>query len=190
MAVLEAVQTFAGIANENEFYSHHYLAEVFKGDIKARIDAWLQREQESEPGRRRRSGALQAACELVQRWFALRGDISKRPRARASSWTAFAEMQPGLLRALGYASLAPDAARVRARLAAAGLAVLGDAHKAPQLVVVPAYNPGQEDDDVLDQKLSRRPLRRSAGPAGASERDLGRHRLGRDLRRRRTRRAT
>ena len=36
MPVLEAVQTFAGIANENEFYSHHYLAEVFKGDIKAR----------------------------------------------------------------------------------------------------------------------------------------------------------
>ena len=40
MPVLEAVQTFAGITNENEFYSHHYLAEVFKGDIKARLDAW------------------------------------------------------------------------------------------------------------------------------------------------------
>ena len=40
MPVLDAVQTFAGIANENEFYSHHYLAEVFKGDIKAKLDAW------------------------------------------------------------------------------------------------------------------------------------------------------
>ncbi len=26
MPVLEAVQTFVGITNENEFYSHHYLA--------------------------------------------------------------------------------------------------------------------------------------------------------------------
>jgi hypothetical protein len=29
MPVAEAVQSFAGIANENEFYGHHYLAEVF-----------------------------------------------------------------------------------------------------------------------------------------------------------------
>ena len=40
MAVLDAVDTFAGIANENEFYSHHYLAEVLKGDIKSRLEAW------------------------------------------------------------------------------------------------------------------------------------------------------
>ena len=38
--VLDAVQNFAGIANEIEFYSHHYLAEVFKGDIKTKLDAW------------------------------------------------------------------------------------------------------------------------------------------------------
>lgn len=43
MPVTDAVQSFAGIANENEFYSHHYLAEVFKGDIKARLDGWLRR---------------------------------------------------------------------------------------------------------------------------------------------------
>ena len=35
MSVAETVSTFVGLANENEFYSHHYLAEVFKGDIKA-----------------------------------------------------------------------------------------------------------------------------------------------------------
>jgi hypothetical protein len=38
MAVLDAVDTFAGIANENEFYSHHYLAEVFKA--KTSSPAW------------------------------------------------------------------------------------------------------------------------------------------------------
>ena len=37
MAISDIVQTFAGITNENEFYSHHYLSEVFSGDIKARL---------------------------------------------------------------------------------------------------------------------------------------------------------
>ena len=34
MPILEAVQTFVGITNENEFYSHHYLAEVFRAISK------------------------------------------------------------------------------------------------------------------------------------------------------------
>lgn len=38
MPVADTVQTFAGIANENEFYGHHYLSEVFKGDIRALIE--------------------------------------------------------------------------------------------------------------------------------------------------------
>ena len=45
MPVLDAVQTFAGITNENEFYSHHYLAEVFKGDIRERLEAWEAQEE-------------------------------------------------------------------------------------------------------------------------------------------------
>ena len=32
--------------------------------------------------------------------------------------------------------------------------VIGDAGKVPQVLVVPAYNPGQEEDDILDQRLS------------------------------------
>jgi hypothetical protein len=32
--------------------------------------------------------------------------------------------------------------------------VIGDAGKAPQVLVVPAYNPGQEEDDILDQRLA------------------------------------
>ncbi len=31
---------FAGIHNENEFYSHHYLSEIFSGDIRATVDGW------------------------------------------------------------------------------------------------------------------------------------------------------
>ena len=34
--------TFAGIHNENEFYSHHYLSEIFTGDIKGTVKRWQE----------------------------------------------------------------------------------------------------------------------------------------------------
>ena len=37
--------SWAGITNENEFFSHHYVAEVFARDIKGTLDGWLQVEQ-------------------------------------------------------------------------------------------------------------------------------------------------
>ncbi|MDX9700551.1 MAG: class I SAM-dependent DNA methyltransferase, partial [Rhodocyclaceae bacterium] len=38
---------WTGISNENEFYSQHYLAEIFQGDVRGVIDAWQQREDEA-----------------------------------------------------------------------------------------------------------------------------------------------
>ena len=35
---------FAGIANENEFFSHHYLSELFEGDIKETVKRWNETE--------------------------------------------------------------------------------------------------------------------------------------------------
>src|SRR5262250_1370245 len=48
MSVAQTIQTFTGIANENEFYGHHYLAEVFKGDIRSQIEKWQKAEEEAE----------------------------------------------------------------------------------------------------------------------------------------------
>ena len=152
MTTLDTVQTFAGITNENEFYSHHYLAEVFKGDIKARIDAWIEREQESGRDDDDADRApFKRLASWSSRWFALRADLSKvrEPRERIA---AFADLQGGLLRALGY-SLAPAQHEFVPGSPVLAWQLLGDPHKNPQLVVVPAYNPGQEEDDVLDQKL-------------------------------------
>ena len=36
----ETATTFAGIHNENEFYSHHYLSEIFTGDIRDIVARW------------------------------------------------------------------------------------------------------------------------------------------------------
>lgn len=37
-----------GITNENEFYTNHYLNEIFESDIKERISSWQEKESESE----------------------------------------------------------------------------------------------------------------------------------------------
>ena len=36
----DAATTFAGIHNENEFYSHHYLSEIFTGEIRDTVARW------------------------------------------------------------------------------------------------------------------------------------------------------
>ena len=46
---LAATATFAGIHNENEFYSHHYLSEIFAGDIKETVKQWQAEAAEGRP---------------------------------------------------------------------------------------------------------------------------------------------
>jgi hypothetical protein len=54
---------------------------------------------------------------------------------------------------LGYA-ISPQHLELQAGMPVPVWQVVGDAGKAPQVLVVPAYNPGQEEDDILDQRLA------------------------------------
>jgi len=45
MAISDNAATYLGIQNENEFYSAHYLSEVFDGDIRELINQWQAQEQ-------------------------------------------------------------------------------------------------------------------------------------------------
>src|SRR4051794_16480030 len=98
MTAPATVQTFAGIVNENEFYSHHYLADVFTGDIRARIDAWTQAEQEATQNADARRAPFKQIASWSTRWFALRADLSKARDGR-EKLDIFAERHNGLLRA-------------------------------------------------------------------------------------------
>lgn len=165
MPVLDAVQTFAGIANENEFYSHHYLAEVFKGDIKAKLEAWEALEAE-HPGDEVYRSPHKRLQGWAQKWFALRGQIS-RAKDDAEKLALFTQLQTGLLEALGYA-IKKDAAEhpvelvagqaiplwsLLAKDASAHISAAQLALQPPQLAIVPAYRPGAEDEDLLDHTL-------------------------------------
>ena len=64
-----------------------------------------------------------------------------------------AQVQQGLLRALGYA-ITPRHLELPAGMSVPVWQMIGDPGKAPQVLVVPAYNPGQEEDDILEQRLA------------------------------------
>ena len=84
MPVVEAVQTFVGIVNENEFYSHHYLSEVFKGDIRERLEQWAAAE-EADPAQR---APYKRLASLSGQWFALAQCRQSRVEMPRSSSTA------------------------------------------------------------------------------------------------------
>ncbi|TAK52677.1 MAG: class I SAM-dependent DNA methyltransferase [Betaproteobacteria bacterium] len=43
---------WTGITNENQFYSQHYLAEIFSGDVRGVLDAWAERETQAREAAR------------------------------------------------------------------------------------------------------------------------------------------
>ena len=148
---LDAVQTFAGITNENEFYSHHYLAEVFKGDIKARLDAWEAAEssQAEDAGDDRHRAPHKRLQAWAQKWFALRSQVQRAGEA-GERWRLFTQLQTGLLQALCHA--APGKLPTLHELAA-GQPLPFWHLQLPQLAIVPAYQPGAENEDLLDHSL-------------------------------------
>ena len=148
MPVLDAVQTFAGIANENEFYSHHYLAEVFKGDIKASLDVW-EAEEAAHPGDDTYRAPYKRLQGWSQKWFALRSQIQRSGDA-AERWQVFTQIQSGLLEALGFNK--PGKVPTSHELVA-GQPIPFWQLQLPKLAVIPAYQPGAETEDILDHKL-------------------------------------
>lgn len=153
MPVLEAVQTFAGITNENEFYSHHYLAEVFKGDIKDRLEAWDAQEAQhpsDAPDHEQHRAPQKRLQAWAQRWFALRGQV-QRGKDEQERWQAFMQIQSGLLQALGYA---PPPRTLTLHELAPGLPLPVWHLQGQRLAIIPAYQPSREDDDLLDHQLT------------------------------------
>lgn len=149
MRVLEAVQTFAGIANENEFYSHHYLSEVFKGDIKDRLAAW-DAEEAQHPGDEAHRAPAKRLQGWAQRWFSLRNQV-QRGKDENERWHSFVQMQTGLLQALGYTQ-PPRSCTLHEF--STGLPVPLWHLQGQRLAIIPAYQPSREEDDLLDHELT------------------------------------
>ena len=163
MSIAQTTQNFVGITNENEFYGHHYLAEVFKGDIRALIEAWQAAEEaallpqeasaiEASEGNKFRAPYKQLAG-LGGKWFSALSSFG-RARDDGELLQNHLALHAPLFEALGY-KLQSKILELQGGMPIPIWASYGKAHQAPQLLIVPAYQPGREEDDTLDHKLSQ-----------------------------------
>lgn len=162
MSIAQSVQSFVGIANENEFYGHHYLAEVFKGDIRTLIETWQAAEASAAQTPATGAATEETRAEfrapykrlggLGSKWFA---NLASHARLRedAERLQSHVLLHTPLLEALGY-RLQPKQIELQAGMPVPVWAAFGVAHQPPQLVIVPAYQPGREEDDPLDHALN------------------------------------
>lgn len=154
MSVAQSVESFAGITNENEFYGYHYLAEVFKGDIRSLIEKWQALEEDSSGADGEDGAAARAPYKrlggLGGKWFAA---LAGHARLRDDSelLESHRQMHAPFLQALGY-KLKVQTVELQGGMPIPVWAAYGEEHKSPSLLIVPAYQPGYEDDDPLDQK--------------------------------------
>lgn len=142
-----AAQTFAGIGNENEFFGHHYLSEVFGGDIREQLDRWAKIEDEG--GARAPQKVLGG---LGAKWFQARKVLATAKGAEATA-EAFAALQRLLLGAFGY-EIAPDVVTLADGYpfriwAKAGTAASG---RGKRLLVVPVVG-SETEGDLLEQPV-------------------------------------
>ena len=144
--------TFTGIQNENEFYSHHYLSELFANDIQATTSRWREAADEGTNGRRAPDQALRA---LTHPYLVFRQKFGRerRDKARVSLQRDWFR---NLLTALGYDFqpanhlLDDETGDEVPVLHAAGIR-----QGTAQLLVLGAYDPDGEDDDPLTLRPHR-----------------------------------
>ena len=151
---------FAGIHNENEFYSHHYLSEIFSGDIRATVESW--REAAETGGGPTPYAALRA---LAGGYVRFRRDFD-RERRSGRRLTLQREWFRRLLPALGYA-WAPADHPLDAGDEVPVLCAAGGKPGAPALLALGAYDAEAEGEDPLELKPHPLQFHGGAPPAEA-----------------------
>jgi len=152
MSVAQTTQNFIGITNENEFYGHHYLSEVFKGDIRSLIEGWLVAEETAQKGETDTRAPFKRLNGLGGKWFASLSGF-ERNKEDTSLIENHKQLHAPILEALGY-QLKLQVVELQGGMPIPVWAAYGEPHHPPALLVIPAYQPGREDDDPLDHKLT------------------------------------
>ena len=146
----DTATTFAGIHNENEFYSHHYLSEIFTGDIRDTVARWRDAAESAGGASAGARTPYEALRALARDYLQFRRQFAHARRhearvGRQREW--FAQ----LLGALGYEyephnHLLEDGDEVPVLFA-------GRRHGSVSLLILGAYyGAAGEDEDPLDLK--------------------------------------
>lgn len=150
MAVQETAATFIGLSNDNEFFSAHYLAEVFQGDFADTIKAWDAREGQASEGVVPEQGYTtphRGLRNLHQSYFALRHKL-KTERSLEERIRLQREFFRSLMAVLDI-PWQPENREVAPNTELPVLAALGD-----QLWVLGALDNDNEGEDPLSLTLS------------------------------------
>ena len=146
----DTATTFAGIHNENEFYSHHYLSEIFTGDIRDTVARWRDAAESAGGASAGARTPYDALRTLARDYLQFRRQFAHARRhearvGRQREWFA------RLLGALGYGyephnHLLEDGDEVPVLFA-------GRQHGSVGLLILGAYyGAAGEDEDPLDLK--------------------------------------
>ncbi|MGO2135996.1 MAG: hypothetical protein ACTH3S_11270, partial [Marinobacter sp.] len=146
MAVQDTAATFIGLTNENEFFSAHYLAEVFQGDFADTIKDWDAREEAAKEEGRDYTTPQRALRNLNQSYFALRHRL-KTERSAAERIRLQRDFFKDLTSVLGI-PYQPENREVAPNTELPVLSALGD-----QLWVLGALDANNEGEDPLSLKL-------------------------------------
>lgn len=146
MAVQDSAATFIGLSNDNEFFSAHYLAEVFEGDLADTIRDWEAREEQARADGHDYSTPHRGLRNLNQGYFALRHKL-KTERTAAERVRLQRQFYADLMQVLGIACQ-PENRLLAANQELPVLAALGD-----QLWVLGALDQDNEGLDPLSLKL-------------------------------------
>ena len=173
-AVETAAATFAGIHNENEFYSHHYLSEVFAGDIKETVERWREAAgadagdgaEDGNEGEDGRGRTPYAALRALAREYSRFHDEFKRERRTERRLGLQRGWFRPLLTTLGH-DWQPDNHALEDGDEMPVLCAEGVAAGAPQLLALGVYDPEGEGDDPLSLKPHRRQFHGEAPPPAA-----------------------
>lgn len=125
-----------GITNENEFYTHHYLAAILEGDLKSLFEAWAQQERPPWEGLR----ALARPFQAIDR----ETDAAERQALR-HKWFA------DLFGVLGY-SLSPDVVELEGGTQLSLAGQITRANGQPELWILECLDGAEEDDPLAAQE--------------------------------------
>ena len=164
--------TFTGIQNENEFYSHHYLAELFANDIQATTARW--RDPTTESTGRSETAPDQTLRGLARPYLRFRQEFG-HTRTDETRIRLQRDWFRQLLTALGYDFepvnhvLDGGGAQRRSRGADNGdevpvLSAAGIRNGTAQLLVLGAYDPDGDDEDPLSLRPHRAQYHGEAPP--------------------------
>ena len=154
MAISDNAATFLGIHNENEFYSAHYLAEVFQGDIKDIIQRWQQQSDDDKAADKPQPFVppYQRLKDIARGYFAMR-EQSQRERQPQKAIALQREFFAAFLQALNLPNTASNQI-VGQDLEVPVLSVYRNSDQ-PQVWVLGALDTEKEDLDPFSLTLEK-----------------------------------